>query len=292
MAWLEYLALHDPVTLETLVLWPMASNGSRIGVIDLDLGFPAVREVVEAYPSSDGSTDYTSLFGARAISLTLLIMDGAYAAPQTRDELAAWMVPSRRVQMHFRYPGSETRMMTLRANSMSNSLSQSSLRTNIHDPQLQWVCPSGRIYSELETFTEVPWSSQALDGLVFPVTFPVVFPAQAGVGAQAVTNYGNTASAPVIRLFGPTTNPGIENETSGRTLSFYMGLGPGDYVEIDMAEKTCQFNGTPGAASNLRKNLIDKEWFTLAPGQNWLRYFSDYGDIPAQAQIYSRDAWI
>ena len=58
-------------------------------------------------------------------------------------------------------------------------------------------------------------------------------------GSGAVTNGGNAAVYPVIRVYGSVTDPVITNTTLGKTVSFTgLTIPAGEYIDINMLNET------------------------------------------------------
>ncbi len=109
-------------------------------------------------------------------------------------------------------------------------------------------------------------------GLRFPVTFPVNFQASPGIG-DAVTNGGDARTWPLLRLYGPITNPVLENLSSGESLVVVGQLLDGQFLEIDPRpqRRSVLLNGGAGAS---RYSWIDRTasaWWPLYPGTNAIR---------------------
>jgi hypothetical protein len=103
-----------------------------------------------------------------------------------------------------------------------------------------------------------------------------------------------TASAQdfVISLFGPCTNPRFENLTTGQQLRFVTTLTAGQFLEINVRDRTVRLNGL--VAQN-RYNTLDfatSQWFDLPPGESLLRYRPDSITAGAFARVGFRSSWI
>lgn len=113
-----------------------------------------------------------------------------------------------------------------------------------------------------------PTATGAFNGIDLPAVFPLEF---AGDGANIleVTNDGNFPTPPVFRIWGPVTNPILDNDTTGESLTTSgLALTSSDMAEVDMAARTFKVNGVD------RPDFIDASattWFELIPGDNALR---------------------
>lgn len=122
----------------------------------------------------------------------------------------------------------------------------------------------------------------------FPLAFPLVFSDSGqGTGRMALTNTGTAPTFPLSRITGPLPEGWrIVNETSGASLTFTTGLGAGQVLMIDHAERTATIDGYSIAA------LASGTWWPLAPGRNSLRFLapSYHGSASWTATFY--DAYL
>ncbi|MET0426288.1 MAG: hypothetical protein ABW046_20635 [Actinoplanes sp.] len=289
------MRLVDADTSEELVLSPSADNGGVIKVVDFTPGFPAVRAVQVQNPGYNGATDYTRFYGAKAVALVVRLdpSSGQPIMPALAG-LRAWCAPGRRVQLVYTPSGMAERILYLRGDQLGADLPMASMISGVVDVQLQWACPDGVEYSSATTQTTVMMQTPiTTGGRTYPLTYPRTYPAQTGTGVAVVTNAGTVPSAPVIRAFGPCVGPAITNETTGQVLAMAgYSLSSTDYVEIDMAAKTVQLRGVPGADANRRSRATTAQWWSLAPGDNTIRFTAESGSVPAQLLVLSQDAWI
>lgn len=96
---------------------------------------------------------------------------------------------------------------------------------------------------------------------------------------------GNRPTPCIITIFGPASYPRIINETLGSIMEFDLILADGDALTIDSQYHTVRLNGT-----NRRSALIAPSWFSLLPGNNYIRYRSQInGGSVLNIQYY--DAW-
>lgn len=93
-------------------------------------------------------------------------------------------------------------------------------------------------------------------------------------GATTVINNSIDNVSPVWKIFGPTTNPQLENSTTGETIEYVGTIAEGQTLTIDMGEQTASLDGL-----NVISNLVG-DFISLAPGANKLIY-SVSGDAGA-----------
>lgn len=297
------MAIYPTVQLDAPGLPPLVLDPS-FGYFcqALDLGFPVVRVVAEDVPDGDGTIDTTQYFGARSVTLSVIIFPEP-ARTGTLDvlltNLRAYTNPRRRSTMTFqRTATSPVQQITLRGSQFSEMVGDSPRAATQSDPEaqpvtVQWVAPSGLIESaELHETTISATGSAAVAGMVFPEVFPLVFPASTPVGAGQVVNAGTADVYPIIRIYGPCTNPVVTNVTQGKSLMF-VGLTVlvGEYVEVDMRNHTIRYLGL---ASDSRQNTLSfpaSSWFTLSPGVNEMLLQPATFTAPSSMAIIYRDGW-
>jgi hypothetical protein len=266
----------------------------------LDLGFPAVREVSEDRTQQDGADDRTEHFGARAVTVTVRVMDaGAVTSGGVLDRLAAFLRPSRRPWLVYTLAGQDERRIRLRADQRSAPLGLP-LRV-LADVQVGWKAPDGVSFS-----TDTRDASVSPGGGEIGRTYPLVYnrtrvyPAGGGLGTVRMEVGGTAPAQPISRLYGPFGGAGKRtgwaNESTGERLEFDgLQVAAGDYVELDHRERTVRLNGNTDAASN-RYRFLDfavSTWWALEPGQdNTLRFYPDVWNAPAQARIEAEDTWL
>lgn len=113
-----------------------------------------------------------------------------------------------------------------------------------------------------------PTAAGTFDGVTLDLTFPLDF---AGDGSSTldVTNLGNYPTPPVFEIYGPVTNPVIDNDTTGESITTEgLELTSTDVARIDVVNRTFEVNGVS------RPDFIDAsatDWFDLVPGDNALR---------------------
>ena len=290
---LEAMRLVDADTDEELILWPSADNGSQLFVSDFNPGFPEIRKVQVANPGYDGATDYTRFYGAKVVAATVRVVS-ASSTMAVLSQLRGWVSPGRNVRMVYTPAGMDERILYLRGEQLGAELPEKTIRAGNVDVQMQWSCPDGVEYSAATTQTVVKLQTPiTTGGRTYPLVYPRTYTAQTGTGVAVITNNGTAPTAPVVRIFGPVTGPVLTNETAGLTFAMagYI-IGDTEYVEIDMAAKTVQLRGVPGADANRRGRVTTKGWWTLQPGTNTIRFTSETGASPAQALVLSQDAWI
>jgi phage-related protein len=291
---LDHLYLLNPATGERLDISPRSLNGGvvALGQGGIDFGFPAIRAVEENRAGQSGTFNYTTSYGSRTITLNLKVIEtAAQSAAVTRRVLRGWMSPLKDPQLVWQFTNDSEMYADMVSSDLSAALNQQAILAGHTDVVLTWTVPRGRFLSTTVNDILIPYSGVAT-GRTYPFTPPRTYPAATGVNSASVLNGGTEATYPIVRLFGPMSAPKIANETTGLALEFIgLTIAAGDYIEINLENRTVQLNGVAGANANRRSLLTTRGWWSLVPGYNIIRY-SGSGSIPAQGELLSQDAFL
>lgn len=158
-----------------------------------------------------------------------------------------------------------------------------------HRATLQFVASDPKRYSvEEHQSALIGLPAAGPTGLVFPLTFPLSFGAGGSSNLVTVTNAGDVATWSTLLVFGPVDGATITDQASGRKLqfapTFEIALGQTMTIDTDARSVTVDGVGRSG-------DLVTREWFPLAPGDNTL-VFTGSGayDPSAGLQVRWRDA--
>lgn len=265
-----------------------------IAVESFDLGFPEVRRVAELRPNGNGTIDTTAYFGARAVSISATLLG---ATPSARrivlDRLKSFCVPARRPYLVYVSDDGDERQLRLVVDQLGAPVTAGALAR----VQVAWRAPDGVSYStQLDTGAVNPGGGTE-EGRSYGVDrgYDRTYPAYFGPGSVQIVNAGTIDTDPVLRVFGPVTDPVIENETLGKELRFVgLTVVGGEYVEIDVAARTVRSNSDPSPAAN-RYGTLDfawSDWWSLAPGLNVLRFAAATSASPALLEVQWHAAWL
>jgi hypothetical protein len=212
----------------------------------LDLGYPAVREVVSNRPDRDGITDRTALMGSRVVSANITAVAGAGAViDAVAALLAPYMAPGARPVLHYVLdrPGHPERTLTLRGAGYSWPIAGGSQR----DIQLQWVAAD----------------PIARDPAVRSATV-------AATGTTTIVSPGDVPVRPVLRIIGPITGPAVTlTPTVGPVwvIAFLAGfvLGAGHYITVDTDARTVYLDGNPAQSRLSSLDWSQTSWQWIPP---------------------------
>ena len=254
-------------------------------VQSLDVGFPVVRQVVDNRSDANGTYDSTEYYGARTVSMVVRALGDRRAAFET---LSKFLRPSTRPVLFYTVDGTE-RQITLRPNSRSSAFVGS---PNSQEFLAQWVAPSGLIEAVTDTVAVADATLGVEAGRTYDLTFDRDYPATSPVGSVSITNSGTGFCCFRAELFGPCTNPVLENLTTGEQLRFVTTLTASQWLEVNTRDRTVRLNGL---VSQNRYNTLDfatSKWFEIPPGESLLRYRPDSITAGAFARVSFRSSWI
>lgn len=263
-------------------------------VSTLDIGLPEIRAVERARADVDGVDDHTERHGAAAVSARILVKASASESVQERlDRLRGFCRPGLRAYLYFDAEDGTERRIRLRADQASSPWRMPGLR----EVQVGWRAPDGVQESAAEVTESVSAGSDVEAGITFPLVLPFTFAAGSSSGTATVTNDGNTSAYPVIRLYGPCTNPVIENETVGRSIVFGnadvgdLVLAAGEYVELDVRARTVLLDGETQSRHQYM-DFVESGWWALEPGANAVRFAPESFEPGCAAVFIYRHTWI
>jgi hypothetical protein len=254
-------------------------------VRQLDVGYPAVRQIVDPRAGADGTVDSTQFFGNRTVSLLLRSTGNRRVA---WEQLSKFMRPGTRPFLFYNLDGADRR---IRLRPVARSAAFVAPTTS-QEFLVQWVAPDGVIEAATETVALADATSGVEDGRQYDLTFDRTYDPTTPAGAVLVTNDGTSNVALDIQLFGPCTDPLIENLTTGELLAFDTTLTAGQWLQISSRNRTVLLNNLPAQNRYDTLDFTVSSWFTLPPGQSLIRYRPDTSSSGAFARISFRSSWI
>jgi hypothetical protein len=245
----------------------------------LDLGDPITRAVAADAPDADGTDDTTAYTGARNVTLSVVLSPDTGSPWALRQALNAFRAPKLRPYMYVQTAADapEQRIM-LRRSSLSDVIGDGLYDegTGIEAAvvTVQWVAPLGTLESAVEhTATVYAVADGVVVGRTYPLTFDRIYPASPVLGSATLVNAGVADAYPIIRIYGPVTEPVLDNNTQGRSLIFVdLTLAADEYLEIDTRAHTILLNGDPTNSRYDKADFGVSRWFTLSSGANEIRF--------------------
>lgn len=99
---------------------------------------------------------------------------------------------------------------------------------------------------------------------------------------------GNIEMAPILRIYGPCSNPQVIHIQQGKTIMANIALDADDVLELDLRLHTAVLNGV----SHQRGSLdLRTRWWTLQEGQNDVRYIAGGGSAGSHVEMDWRPAF-
>jgi hypothetical protein len=241
------------------------------GILNIDLGDSATRESVQDAPNADGTLDYTGYLGARIITVSMELVEFSQDLFTMQKRIAGFLRP--RVPTKFFFKLTDTAPV-LYADVRRSSWSSPLDNQYITHPVLQWVAPKGVFETEDVTITTInPAGTGTEIGRTYDRTYDRVYPASPVLGSGIVTNKGNVEAYPLLRVYGPCTDPAIYQDTQGYYMSFVgLTINAGEFLEIDTRNKTIRYLGLPSDSRYDRWDPAVSHWFTLDPDVNQIRF--------------------
>lgn len=125
--------------------------------------------------------------------------------------------------------------------------------------------------------------------------WPIAWPANWGGGSGAtlsvtVTNAGNFDSYPVVKVWGPVTDPQLTHAGTG--LSVYLDgltLASGEWVAVDMAAASAVKQDGVGVDDKVR--WPGSEFWPLPAGSSTVQLFAASATVDTELDVSWRDSW-
>lgn len=134
------------------------------------------------------------------------------------------------------------------------------------------ACPDFEI-SSTDLSVQSIYLQDTSGGVAVPlVALPFSFGASSG-GEATIVNDGTVPSYPVIRLYGPLVNPTIFNQETGETMKYNATINLGEWIEIDMKNKTAVNQSGANKLGSLSNTL--REFWALQPGSNVIQFYDE-----------------
>lgn len=233
-------------------------------VIERHEGFEwsSVRHVLEEVPSRDGAIFIDSKFGARSFG-----WEGTFLST-TADEVLA-------MRRNFLKVCTQGELKTIKVNTYDGlALQINAIITKVLAPYTRGVqhylvealAADFRLYSQaLQSQSTSPTTSTG--GTAIPTPVPLSLAFTGGVPKLQIANNGNIYTPPVFRISGPGTNFVVQNLTTGEQFNLTITLNDGEYVDIDVLNRTV----TKGTNQNVF-GAFSGDWITLRPGNNQIHF--------------------
>lgn len=126
--------------------------------------------------------------------------------------------------------------------------------------------------------------------LIFPVTFPATFSERTGSNTGNIVNNGDYTSPALMTIYGPATNPGIRNNTTGEFIRIIRTLIQGESVIINTSfgNRTITISGVNG----IQYLDLNSTFWQLGVGTNNIEVYDDAGFLYGSATIVWKDRFL
>lgn len=268
-------------------------NASGYILQTYNLGWPSVREVMQNKTDANGARDRTVLHGPRAFSVAVQLNSesSGVASAVLRDRLAAFAHPARRPVAYLQEAGdSRERLLRLRGTTVAVPM----MHPLFNAMTVSWIVPSGVIESAARsTFRVNAADLTGADGITFPITFPISWPTAIASGSGTLTTVGNADTPPVLRIYGPCTDPVVVHVEQEKQLAFTgLTIAAGQFLEVDVDRRTVLYQGN---TNDPRYDTLDfsvSEWWQLLPGQQTIRFLPATSSPPSLVELEWADMWL
>ena len=277
--------------LESLVI----DDAAGLYVSAIDLGNAVTRAVVQDAVDADGTDDSTTYAGARNVTLQLSIFPDVNAETlwTLRQRLRSFTSPRLRPVLFIQQSeDAPEQRIVLRRSDYTDVLAASN--SDWARITVQWVAPSGIIESAVVHPVQVFAATGDGAGRTYDLTYPRTYPPSAALGTATIVNSGNADAYPLLRIYGPLTEPEITSYTQDKSLVFAgITLVADEFLEIDTRAKTIYLNGDPSANRYSFLVFPESRWFTLSPGTNQIRFHpATFAEAVSRVEFTFRDAWL
>ena len=293
-----------------------APDGRELELDNCDAGYlvesvevsaPEVRAVVDPRPMADGVMDRTKYVGARAITVTMNLMEGPSSRRALLDAIGPFLHPGQRSTLTIHaHTWDSPRLYHVRADDWSAPWENTYALAVALSFRTSSVSPFGQSPEE-HSATITPSASEDL-GRDY---YESLVPAGGGVPADTwtreydreypytglvqvpIVNHGDVPTPWVAKVYGPIQGFTLVNTTIEEQLAFPTLVVPaGQHVLIDSAAHTVLADGDPGSSRYHFLNFATATWFDLVPGPNVMRVVSTTYSAPSQTVMTWRDAYM
>jgi len=124
-------------------------------------------------------------------------------------------------------------------------------------------------------------------GSPIPMGIPTDMSVTTGAMVRSLTNSGNTASYPTVRVYGPMDSFDLVNDTTGESLGCTKALAAStNYIDFDFYSRTAVKDGTTNVLDG-----VSGTWWWLTPGSNEVKLSTTATSADAKAIFTYHDAY-
>lgn len=268
---------------------PVLNADSVLPFIDISrvsgLDSAPFRETIRDHEGVDGGFIDAEFERGREIILEGTVYSTVTLIEPFLDELKENFAPrTAPIPFAFKTAGVEERVVFVKPRGCRYSW-EAARRTGMTPIQFLMYAEDPRIYDNNLESVVIPFGGAATTGFGFNFGFNLSFGATVPPSGGTVTNNGNRPTPAILTIDGPVVDPRVQNATAGLTLEFFIMLGSGEFLTIDLANRTVTLNGT----TNRRDALIGPGWFFFDPGDSFVTFGGSSGS--GSLTIEYRSAW-
>jgi hypothetical protein len=268
------------------------NSGSTLPFVDITkvtgLDNAEYRTTTRDWEGNEGTFMDAEFEKGRTIVLDGTIYSDGTSMENYLDTLKANYAPSSTLQQFFfKSPGVAERFLLVKPLGLRYDW-DTSRRLGIINVQVTVFAEDPRIYDSSQLSYSINLGATVFTGFGFSFGFSFGFGGTSSTSDGVfVTNTGNRPSPPVFTINGPVTNPRILNDTLSREMIFTIDLSSTDTLTVDAKYRTVKLNGT----TNRRNTLQSPTWFSMNPGDNFIRYRAESSDPTSSLDINFYPAW-
>jgi len=237
--------------------------------------------------------------GVRTFNIEGTILSDEKGIMQRALELQAafvtspWMALQRIGRLHIKYTGIDEELISDVYLDGHPSIPLAGLSPQAADFQIQLVSDSPAMFAsqpiQYTTGSPQPGTGLVLENVVLENVF---LTGDAGTDVDVV-NTGNMETYATMRLWGPVDAPLINMFHGSYQVQLNLGnayLGAGEFIDIDMRERTIIKNGAENAYQYYDPN--GSEWFVFPPGSSTVSLSAYQAVAPARLEIFLQAAYM
>jgi hypothetical protein len=260
-----------------------------------EITFPDPRAVTYDRIGRSGKKDLTRLHDVAQFTASLYVVDNETIPRHTTLETIHSMLhPRNRPYVYvYREGWAAERRAELRGSSVSCTIGPVS--GSYLEVRIQAVIPEGVLESGTANTREFSIESATV-GTEVPMLVPSVMMGASLGNQQEINVDGNTITPPKFLIYGGCDDPSFTvqyEDESQKTLAFTgLTINPGDYLEVDIANRTAYINSEPANSYYHKLNFTVSEWWELEPGANQITFNATNTDSSCVAYVEYRDRWL
>lgn len=264
--------------------WDGSAPGANVNRMS-GFEYHSLRTVIEDTPNREGSTHISTKAGRRIFSWEGVI------SGSSQDN---WLTRRRNLIKVLQTDGLKTFKITT-DDSLELQVDAEISDFVMDQPQefisygryfIQMVAPDYRFFSQdVNESTTGPTSSTG--GTAIPTPVPMDLSTTTGTPRLVVNNSGTVRTDPTFRITGPGTTFVVQNITTSEQLNYNATLSSGEFVDIDIKNRTALQGGSTNVYGN-----VTGDWWDLEPGNNTIHFNAVSGtDANTLLRVQHRDAY-